>query len=385
MRGRLVRGFPLRALPFCVRQPFPDGGLFLWGVPACLGLGLLLLTLAAVVDDPIDHLVVILHGHLCGAEGILRLHRQGDDLSVQADKLFWLLEVFHLLLRHVRGQCGERLLTQAHHQDGHFLHGVMLLALLIVDSEGAGTVAHDELLSIVRLMVQAVPSRLRLLSVHIRHIEDATGGPYCFTGLQVIRGGLRDLAGQLRLIFLSGLLYKGRYLTYMGFVRVLDSLLDHRRGHVEKFLISGGAFEVLQPLGETVLGPPAPYRSPVLRKGNPVLKEFVRHFQFFILGQFLFILKGHHPVLFRDAASLTIIHNILAVWAGAVISSYIGTTCFSSSFALYHSVPPDVETSFTPQLLLSPQNSVLRAPLFAVQVMAHQGSVVAVDGGRGVI
>ena len=100
-----VRGLAFAALLFRRLQPFPDGGLFLRGGPAHLTLRRLqLLALAAVVDDPINHPVVVLHGHLCGAKGVLRFHRQGDDLPVQVNKLLRLLEVFHILLRQLRGE-----------------------------------------------------------------------------------------------------------------------------------------------------------------------------------------------------------------------------------------------------------------------------------------
>ena len=135
LRGLLlvgfVRGLALAALPFGLRQPLPDGGALLRGGPGCLGLRCLLLrALAAVVDDSIDHPIVILQGHLGGAEGVLRLHRQGDDLSVQADELLRLLEVFHVLLRQIRRQRGEVLLAQAHHQEGAG-HDVVNLPILV--------------------------------------------------------------------------------------------------------------------------------------------------------------------------------------------------------------------------------------------------------------
>lgn len=73
--GRLVRAFPFRALPFCVLQSLPDGRLFLRRGPARLGLGFLqFLTTAAVVDDPVDHAVVILQGHFRRAQRVFRLH-----------------------------------------------------------------------------------------------------------------------------------------------------------------------------------------------------------------------------------------------------------------------------------------------------------------------
>ena len=53
------------------------------------------------------------------------------------------------------------LLHGLHHQDGHLLRGGVLLGLLAADSEGTGTVAHDEILPIVRLMVEAVSGSMR--------------------------------------------------------------------------------------------------------------------------------------------------------------------------------------------------------------------------------
>ena len=126
-----VRGLTLAALLFRLRQPLPDGGALLRGGPGCLGLRRLqLLALAAVVDDPIDHPVVVLQGHLGGAQRVFRLHRQGNDLPVQADELLRLLEVFHVLLRQLRGQGGKGLLAQTHHQEGAG-HDVIEVAILI--------------------------------------------------------------------------------------------------------------------------------------------------------------------------------------------------------------------------------------------------------------
>lgn len=127
----LVRGLALAALPFGLRQPLPDGGLLLRRGPARLTLGLLqLLTPAAVVQHPVDHPVVVLQGHLGGAERVLRLRWQGDDLPVQADELLRLLEVLRVLLHLLRGQGGEAVLTQPHHQEGAG-HDVVNLSMLI--------------------------------------------------------------------------------------------------------------------------------------------------------------------------------------------------------------------------------------------------------------
>ena len=39
---------------------------------------------AAVVDDPVNHAVVILQGHFCRALRVFRLHGNGYDLPVDA-------------------------------------------------------------------------------------------------------------------------------------------------------------------------------------------------------------------------------------------------------------------------------------------------------------
>ncbi len=45
--------------PFCLGKTFTDGGLFLY------------LVTAAVVDLPVDHSVIVLHGHFCRFERIV--------------------------------------------------------------------------------------------------------------------------------------------------------------------------------------------------------------------------------------------------------------------------------------------------------------------------
>ena len=232
------------------------------------------------------------------------------------------------------------LLHGLHHQDGHLLRGGVFLGLLIADSEGAGTVAHDEILPIVRLMVQAVPGRLHLLPAHIRHIEGAPGSPHRFAGLPVIRGGRRGLSGQLRLILPARLLRKGQHLVHMGLVRVLQCRFDYSRIKVKKFLIPGGVFELLD-LGRQVVLLGLPQGGQLLIQGGNaaghqvfvdlllgrvllrvlggvlrvVLAEELVHivgdvhrpFGFFLLGQLLRVLEGHHPVFLRDAAMLPIV------------------------------------------------------------------------------
>ena len=65
------------------------------------------LTTAAVVDDPVDHAVVILQGHFRRAQWVFRLHRNGYDLSVDAGEQLRPLELLGVLLDHVRGQGRE--------------------------------------------------------------------------------------------------------------------------------------------------------------------------------------------------------------------------------------------------------------------------------------
>ena len=235
------------------------------------------------------------------------------------------------------------LLHGLHHQNCHFLRGGVLLGLLVADGEGAGTVAHDEILPIVRLMMQTVPGRLHLLPAHIRHIEGTPRGPYRFAGLQVIRGGRRGLLGQLRLILPARLLRKGQHLVHMGLVRVLDSLPDHRRVYIEKFLIAGGVFELLD-LGRQIVLLGLPQGGQLLIQGGNVpghqvfidfffccvllrvlggvlrvvlAEELVhivgnvhRPLGFFFLGQLLRILESHHPVFFRDTVPVPIVHLV---------------------------------------------------------------------------
>ena len=237
------------------------------------------------------------------------------------------------------------LLHGLHHQDGHLLRGGVLLGLLAADSKGAGTVAHDEILPIVRLMVQTVPGRLHLLPAHIRHIEGTPGGPYRFAGLQVIRGGRRGLLGQLRLILPARLLRKGQHLVHMGLVRVLDSLPDHRRVYIEKFFIAGGVFELLD-LGRQIVLLGLPQGGQLLIQGGNapghqvfidfffccvllrvlggvlrvVLAEELVHvvgnvhcpLGFFLLSQLLRLLEGHHPVFLRDTVPVPIVHLVKA-------------------------------------------------------------------------
>ena len=125
----LLRRLMFRTLLLCVLQPLPDGR-FLPRSAFCRLL--CFLSAAAVIDNPVDHAVVILQGHFRSAEGIalLRLHGECDDLPAQADKLFRLPEVLHIFLRQFRGQGGEIFLTKPDHQEGA-CHDIIELPIFI--------------------------------------------------------------------------------------------------------------------------------------------------------------------------------------------------------------------------------------------------------------
>ena len=54
------------------------------------------------------------------------------------------------------------------------------------DGKGAAAVGHDEILSILGLVVETVSGRLHLFPTHIRYTEGAPEGPYRFASLPVI-------------------------------------------------------------------------------------------------------------------------------------------------------------------------------------------------------
>ena len=72
------RGLALRTFPFGILQPLPDGGLRHG------------LVTAAVVDNPVDHAIVVLNGYFSGTEGIVPFlhicvhHRKGPGAVAQA-------------------------------------------------------------------------------------------------------------------------------------------------------------------------------------------------------------------------------------------------------------------------------------------------------------
>ena len=187
-------------------------------------------------------------------------------------------------------------------------------------------------------MVEAIPGRLHLFPAHIRHIEGAPGGPHCFAGLPVIRGGCRGLPGQLRLIVPARLLRKGQHLVHMGLVRVLQCRFDYSRIKVKKFLIPGGVLELLD-FGRQIVLLGLPQGGQLLIQGgnaagHQVFVNFLPRRMFLrVLGgvlrvvlakklvhivgnvhcpfrNFFFgniVLEGHHPVFLRDTAVFAIV------------------------------------------------------------------------------
>ena len=197
-------------------------------------------------------------------------------------------------------------------------------------------------------MVEAIPGRLHLFPAHIRHIEGAPGGPHCFAGLPVIRGGCRGLPGQLRLIVPARLLRKGQHLVHMGLIRVFNGLPDHvrvlqcrfdySRIKVKKFLIPGGVLELLD-FGRQIVLLGLPQGGQLLIQGgnaagHQVFVNFLPRRMFLrVLGgvlrvvlakklvhivgnvhcpfrNFFFgniVLEGHHPVFLRDTAVFAIV------------------------------------------------------------------------------
>ena len=212
------------------------------------------------------------------------------------------------------------------------------------DGKGAAAVGHDEILPVLGLMVETVSDRLHLFPTHIRHMEGAPGGPHRLAGLPVVRGGRRLLPVHLRLILPVCLLRKVQHLVHMGLIRVFDGLPNHLRVHIQKFLIAGGVFELLNLRRQIVLlglpqggqflvqGGDAPghqvfvdffLRRVFLRVLGGILRIVLPEKLVHIVGKvhgpfrnFFFgdvVLEGHHPVFLRDAAALTIVILMEAV------------------------------------------------------------------------
>ena len=80
-----------------------------------------------------------------------------------------------------------------HHQDSQLLRRGMFGCVSAGDGKGAAAVGHDEILSVLGLVVETVSGCLHLFPAHIRHMEGAPGGPHRLAGLSVIRGRRRLL------------------------------------------------------------------------------------------------------------------------------------------------------------------------------------------------
>lgn len=66
----------------------------------------------AVVDDPVDHSIVILQNYLGGAQRGFRLHGDGHAVPIDAGEQLRPLELFGALRDHVQGRNGKNLRHQ---------------------------------------------------------------------------------------------------------------------------------------------------------------------------------------------------------------------------------------------------------------------------------
>ena len=231
-----------------------------------------------------------------------------------------------------------------HHQDSQLLRRGMFGCVSAGDGKGAAAVGHDEILSVLGLVVETVSGRLHLFPAHIRHMEGAPGSPHRLAGLSVIRGGRRLLPVQLRFILPVCLLRKGQHLVHMGLIRVFNGLPDRLGVHIQKFLIAGGVLELLDLRRQIVLlglpqggqflvqGGDAPGHQVFvdfflcrvfLRVLGGILRIVLPEKLVHIVGKvhgpfrnFFFgdvILEGHYSVFLRDATALTIVILMEAV------------------------------------------------------------------------
>ena len=258
--------------------------------------------------------------------------------------------MLHVLLCQFRGQRGEGLLAEAHHQEGA-CHNVVNLPMLV--PEGTVQVQTDEL----ALVVQHQPHRIVKgigggnVAAHLRLQRMEARGDFLHIGLlhgfhhqdsQLL--WRRLLAVQLRLILPVCLFRKGQHLVHMGLIRVFDGLPDRLRVYIQKFLIAGGVLEFLNlrrkivllglPQGGQLLvqGGDAPghqvfvdffLRRVFLRVLGGILRIVLPEKLVHVVGKihgpfrnFFFgdvVLEGHHPVFLRDAAALAIVILMEAV------------------------------------------------------------------------
>ena len=205
------------------------------------------------------------------------------------------------------------------------------------DGKGAAAVGHDEILSVLGLVVETVSGGLHLFPAHIRHMEGAPGGPHRLAGLPVVWGGRRLLPVQLRFILPVCLFRKGQHFVHMRLIRVFNGLSDHLGVHIQTFLIASGILELLNLRRQIVLlGLPQGSQLLVQRgdaPGHQIFVEFfLRRIFLRVLGGILrvvlpeklvhvvgkvhgpfrnffgdVVLEGHHSVFLRDAAALAIV------------------------------------------------------------------------------
>lgn len=85
--GRACPGFSATRTPVSRPPAAPGWKAFLRRDPARLGLGFLqFLTTVAVIDDPVNHAVIILQGYLRCVQRVFRFHGDRHDLSVDTGK-----------------------------------------------------------------------------------------------------------------------------------------------------------------------------------------------------------------------------------------------------------------------------------------------------------
>ena len=192
------------------------------------------------------------------------------------------------------------LLHGLHHQDRHLLRRGVFLCFTVPDGEGPAAVSHNEIVPILRLMMETVPGRLHLFPAHIRHMEGSPGRAYRLAGLPVIRRGLRGYIQNFLIpAGLLELLQFRRKIVLLGLPQVRQLFIQSRNAARHQVFIDFFLRCVFLRVLRRVL------RIALPEKFIHVVGDI--HCP---LGQFFFrdiILEGHHPVFLRDTAGLAVI------------------------------------------------------------------------------
>ena len=130
----------------------------------------------------------------------------------------------------------------APHQDRHLLRRGVFPRFTVPDGEGPAAVSHNEIVPILRLMMETVLGRLHLFLAHIRHIEGPSGRAYRLAGLQGVRG-------KFPLLFLQKL----RHLDKIRAVTVVRGFLPifPEHNHIRNRQVM--AVEVIRPVPVQIL------------------------------------------------------------------------------------------------------------------------------------